>query len=82
MGFGVTRGEQSQSQGWTAWLESGYDNVLGGSCLCYSVGKRLQGAREGKGIHTPAAKGSRGSARLPRGALHERLSLLPGKQAF
>ena len=63
----------------------GYHNVLGAPCLFSSVCERgggwWKGVREGRGIQT-AAKGSRGSPRLPRGALHERLSLLPGKQAF
>lgn len=64
----------------------GYHNVLGGPCLCYSVCERgsgwWKGVREARGVQTPASKSSRGSPRLPRGALHERLSLLPGKQAL
>lgn len=38
-----------------------------------------EGCEGGQGTQSSAAKGSRGSARLPRRTLHERLSLLPFK---
>lgn len=37
MGFGTTRDEQNDKQGWTIWLEFGSKAVLGGLYLFYSV---------------------------------------------